>query len=141
MFLPQVLFYGLTALGTALLNARRRFAAPAFAPVLNNVVVIGVLVAFAHLAGRTPSVDQVVPTTVACCGCSVLGTTAGIVAMTVVLWPACAAPASAWRWRFEPRNPAVRKVAWLSGWTLGYVVANQVALVIVPGAAPPRAAT
>src|SRR5206468_9790516 len=29
-FLPQMLFYGLTALGPALLNARRRFATPAF---------------------------------------------------------------------------------------------------------------
>src|SRR5438128_1095356 len=59
-FLPQVLFYGLTALGTAVLNARRRFAAPAFAPVLNNVIVCGVLLWFAHIAGRAPSVDAVV---------------------------------------------------------------------------------
>ena len=34
------------------------------------------------------------------------------------------------RWRFRPRDPAVRKVASLSGWTLGYVVANQIALTI-----------
>ena len=31
------------AIGTALLNARRRFIAAAWAPVLNNVVVITVL--------------------------------------------------------------------------------------------------
>ena len=41
-FMPQVFFYGVTALATAMLNARRRFAAAAFAPVLNNVVVIAV---------------------------------------------------------------------------------------------------
>ena len=46
LFLPQVFFYGLTALGTALLHARRRFALAAFAPIVNNVVVIGVLVWF-----------------------------------------------------------------------------------------------
>ena len=39
-FLPQIVFYGITSLGIALLNSRRRFAAAAFAPVLNNVIVI-----------------------------------------------------------------------------------------------------
>ena len=45
IFVPQILFYGLTTLGSALLNTHRRFAAAAFAPVLNNVVMIGVLIA------------------------------------------------------------------------------------------------
>src|SRR2546428_3486149 len=43
-FLPQMLFYGFTALASALLNAHRRFVAAAFAPVVNNLVVIGILV-------------------------------------------------------------------------------------------------
>ena len=38
-FMPQMLFYGIVTLATAMLNARRRFLAAAFAPVLNNVVV------------------------------------------------------------------------------------------------------
>lgn len=130
MFLPQVLFYGLTALATALLNARRRFAAPAFVPVLNNLLVIGVLLWFAHLAGRSPSVDQVVhdSTLLWLLG---IGTTAGIVLMTVALWPSVRSAGIRVRWRFDLRNPAVRTVAKLSGWTLGYVVANQVALAVV----------
>jgi putative peptidoglycan lipid II flippase len=33
-------------------------------------------------------------------------------------------------WRFEPRNPAVRTVARLSGWTIGAVIANQAALFV-----------
>ena len=32
LFMPQIFFYGITALATAMLNARRRFAAAAFAP-------------------------------------------------------------------------------------------------------------
>ena len=52
MFMPQVLLYGLDTLFTALLNAKRRFAAPAFAPVLNNVVVICMLLAFHQVDGR-----------------------------------------------------------------------------------------
>ena len=48
-FAPQVLFYGMAALFTALLNTRRRFFWPMAAPVLNNLVVIGVLLAVPHL--------------------------------------------------------------------------------------------
>jgi putative peptidoglycan lipid II flippase len=59
------------------------------------------------------------------------GTTAGIVLMTVVLWPAVRRSGWRWRWRFAPRDAAVRKVAALSGWTFGYVVSNQIALAIV----------
>jgi putative peptidoglycan lipid II flippase len=59
-----------------------------------------------------------------------LGTTAGIVTMTVVLWPPLRAAGVKLRWRFRPRDPAVRKVASLSRWTLGYVAANQIALTI-----------
>jgi len=129
LFLPQVLFYGLTALATALLNARRRFAAPAFAPILNNVVVIAVLVWFAQVAGRNPTTDGLAASTLQLWLLG-LGTTAGIVAMTVALWPAVRASGVRLRWRLRWRDPAVRTVASLSGWTLGYVVANQVALVV-----------
>ena len=52
MFMPQVLLYGLDTLFTALLNAKRRFAAPAFAPVLNNIVVICMLLAFHQVVGE-----------------------------------------------------------------------------------------
>nr|WP_283250913.1 murein biosynthesis integral membrane protein MurJ [Rhabdothermincola salaria] len=131
MFLPQMFFYGLTTLGTALLNARRSFAVPAFAPVLNNVVVICLFLALPRFAGGDqPTFDQVRDDT----GLLLLlglGTTAGIVAMTVVLWPAMRHAGIKLRWRFELRNPAVRQVVRLSAWTLGYVLANQVAFFTV----------
>ncbi|WP_334144570.1 murein biosynthesis integral membrane protein MurJ [Rhabdothermincola sp.] len=125
MFMPQVLFYGLTTLWTALLNARRSFAVPAFAPVLNNVVVIALFLALPRLAGGKPTLEQVRDDT----GLLVLvgiGTTAGIVAMTLVLWPAMRRAGIRLRWNPDWRNPAVSTVARLSGWTLGYVAANQV---------------
>ena len=43
-FAPQILFYGYITIATALLNAKRRFGAPMFAPVLNNLTVIIVLI-------------------------------------------------------------------------------------------------
>ncbi len=53
-FLPQIFFYGLTALASAMLNARRSFLAPAFAPVLNNVVVLCMLAVFWRVGGVAP---------------------------------------------------------------------------------------
>jgi putative peptidoglycan lipid II flippase len=130
MFVLQIAFYGLTALGTALLNSRRRFAAPAFAPVLNNLVVCGVLVAFARAAGRAPSISAVHSHTAHLLLLG-FGTTAGIVAMTVVLWWPLRRAGVHLHWRFRPRDPSVRKVASLSGWTVGYVITNQIALAVV----------
>lgn len=130
LFLPQILFYGLTTLGTALLNARRSFFAPAYAPILNNVVVICALLAFARAADGDPSLAEVRHDTTLLLLLG-LGTTAGIVAMTLALWPAIRRAGI--RLRFHPawRHPAIRTVARLSGWTIGYAVANQVALFVV----------
>lgn len=135
LFLPQMLFYGWTALGTAVLNAKRRFAVPAFAPVLNNVVVCGALVAFglrvhADRDGGAVPLSSVADDRV---GMLLLGagTTAGIVAMTLPLWPAMRRAGVRLRWRFQPRHPAVRTVVGRAGWTLGYVAANQVGLTIM----------
>jgi len=130
LFVPQIFFYGLMSLGTALLNARRSFFAPAYAPILNNVVVIGVLVAFASVAGASPTLGQVDDDT----GLLLLlglGTTAGIAAMTLALWPAIRRAGIRLRFRFDLRHPSVRRVAGLSGWTLGYAACNQVALFAV----------
>jgi putative peptidoglycan lipid II flippase len=127
MFMPQVLLYGLDTLFTALLNAKRSFAAPAFAPVLNNVVVICVLLAFQRVAGGDLSIDAVLDDRVAMVLLG-LGTTAGIVALVAVLLPAMARAHIRIRPNFDHRNPALRSVVKLSGWMVGYVVANQVSL-------------
>jgi putative peptidoglycan lipid II flippase len=130
LFVPQIFFYGLTTLWTSALNARRVFAVPAFAPVLNNVVVICTLLAFRQAAGHSATLDSVAhdPALLVLLG---LGTTAGIVAMTLVLWPALRRAGIRIRLRFDWRNPSLRVVARLSGWTIGYVISNQVALFVV----------
>ena len=129
-FLPQITFYGITSLGIALLNSRRRFAAAAFAPVLNNVIVIGALLALPHVVNGDITLDSALGnrTITLLLG---LGTTAGIVAMTAVIWIAVGHAGIHIHPRFLWRHPAVREVARLSSWTIGYVIANQVALLIV----------
>ena len=133
-FVPQMVFYGFTALASALLNARHRFVAAAFAPVLNNVVVIGVLLAFAlRTSGRHGAITDVarVRNDLGLLLLLGLGTTAGIVAMAVVLVPALGRAGARLRFVFDRRDPAIRAILRLSGWTAGYVVTNQLAQLFV----------
>ena len=44
-FIPQIFFYGVSSMAGGVLNARDRFAAPMWTPVINNLVVIVVLLA------------------------------------------------------------------------------------------------
>ena len=50
-FVPQIFFYGMSSLAGAVLNARGHFAAPMWAPVINNIVVIAVLLLFIITGG------------------------------------------------------------------------------------------
>jgi putative peptidoglycan lipid II flippase len=131
LFLPQIVFYGLTAVWTAMLNARRRFAAAAFAPVLNNVVVIAALLAFDAAASDGPLTLESVRDDRQLVALLGLGTTLGVVVMTLALVPSLRASGWRLRWRAHWRHPMVRAVVRLSGWTVGYVAANQVALFVV----------
>ena len=129
MFAPQVLFYGLIALATALLNARRRFAAPMTTPVLNNLLVIGVLLLLPHV-----TLDLSLHAMRRATGPLVLlglGTTAGVALQAVALWPSLRGARLRLRMVWQPAHDAVRTVLRLSGWTFGYVVTNQVALWVI----------
>ncbi|MCL6641262.1 MAG: murein biosynthesis integral membrane protein MurJ, partial [Candidatus Rokubacteria bacterium] len=133
-FAPQIVFYGFTALATALLNAQRRFVAAAFAPVCNNIVVITTLLAFTQVAEGPRESWEDVATIRGDAGMLALlgiGTTAGIAAMALVLVPAVAHTGTRLRFVLEWRNAAVVRVVRLSGWTVGYVVANQLTLLFV----------
>ncbi|MDQ6909927.1 MAG: murein biosynthesis integral membrane protein MurJ [Actinomycetota bacterium] len=125
VFAPQIAFYGLAAVATALLDAHDRFAVPMFAPVLNNVVLIGTCLVFAAMVDGAPTNASV--------GVSLseklllgLGTTAGVAAMALAIWMFVWRLPGRIRFRPDFRHPAVRKLARLSGWTLGYVAVNQI---------------
>ena len=113
MFMPQMLFYGITAIATALLNAHRRFAAPAVTPVFNNLLVTAIFLALPHLAEGPLTLESVRHDT----GTLLLlglGTTAGIVAMALPLIPAVFRAGIRLRPVFKLRHPAVIKVLRLS---------------------------
>jgi putative peptidoglycan lipid II flippase len=130
LFMPQMMFYGFTALATALLNAHRRFVAAAFAPILNNIVVIAIFLSLPRIVDGPITLDRVRDDTALLLTLG-LGTTAGIAAVAVALYPALRWAGVRLRPVFAWRHRAVLTMARLSGWTVGYVIANQIALWIV----------
>jgi putative peptidoglycan lipid II flippase len=127
-FMPQIVFYGLGAIATGLLNAHRRFAAPMFAPILNNLVVIATMIIFVAIrpagqaAGAITTAQRYV---------LAIGTTLGVVSMTVALWPSLRALRFRFAWRWNWRGEAVRRIARLASWVLLYVLVNQLGLIVV----------
>jgi putative peptidoglycan lipid II flippase len=137
-FMPQIVFYGVGAVATGLLQAERRFAAPMFAPILNNLSVIATFGIYALLVRNgTVSVEGItfVEKTVLAAG-----TTFGVAAMTLALWPSLRRLGFRWRLRFDWNHPAVRRLGKLALWVVVYVAANQlayVAVIVFTGKFPP----
>jgi putative peptidoglycan lipid II flippase len=127
-FLPQILFYGVGATMGAVLNARGSFAAPMWTPVLNNVVVIGTGIAFLVMAQGHPTPGELSGGQTLLLG---LGTTGGIVAQAIALLPALRATGFRWKWRLDFPPGELSAAARLARWAFVYVVANQVAYVVV----------
>ena len=128
-FVPQIFFYGVIGIATALLNVRRVFAIGSWAPVANNIICIAVLIWF-HLVDPTPSVTSVGDAhNLMWLG---LGTTAGVAVQFVVMWPALAtSDLGRLRFRFDVHDPALRTMGRLGWWTLLVVIANQASLYVL----------
>lgn len=127
-FLPQIFFLGVTAMARATLNTRGHFAAPMWTPVLNNLVVIGVGAAFLAVTS-----GGVFPGTISSAETRLLGigTTLGIVVQTVALVPVLRAVGFRWRPRFDFARLDYRHIGAVAGWVVGYVLVNQLGLLIV----------
>ena len=121
IFLVQLLFYAVGLVATALLQARRHFAAPAIAPLVNNLVVIGAYLLFAALRrGEPPSLSLSALELAVLAG----GTTLGVVAFTAV--PVVTASRTGVRWRPSVRrDPAVASLARDGAWAGVYLGLTQ----------------
>ncbi|MGW6915771.1 murein biosynthesis integral membrane protein MurJ [Kitasatospora sp. NPDC054939] len=114
--LPQVLCYGLFTVLGQVLNARGRFAPMAWAPVLNNLVVIGVF-GWVLGSGAEPA-DHLVLLG--------LGTTLGVVVQAVALLPPLRASGVRLRPRRGLREAGLGAPLRAAGWTLLLVFTDQV---------------
>jgi putative peptidoglycan lipid II flippase len=132
LLLPQIFFYGLGALLGAVLNSRGGFGAFAWAPVLNNVVMLLVLGVYVLVPGEI-SLD---PVRMGDAKLLVLGlgTTLGIVVQALVLLPAVRRSGFRYRplWGWDPRLTAAGGlVVWVVAYVLigqaGYIITSRVA--------------
>lgn len=126
--LPQLAFFGVGAVAGAILNTRDRFAAPMWAPVVNNLIVIAVLLTYIMVSTARGDLSQVTNSDLMLLG---LGTTAGIVAQAIVLIVALKRAGFVFRPRFDLRNARLGEMAKAGIWTIGYVVITQLGFVLI----------
>jgi putative peptidoglycan lipid II flippase len=126
-FIPQIFFYGISSLAGAILNARGSFAAPMWTPVVNNIVVIVVGVAFMAIAGLNRTPQNISGTEIWLLG---IGTTLGIVLQTAALIPSLRRVGFRWRPRYDFRRHEVSEIGRMGGWMFGYVLTTQVAFLV-----------
>lgn len=86
LLLPQILFYGLFALLMAVLNTKGIFGPGAWAPVVNNVIVLVVLATYWFIPGALEPHSSVSLTDPHILWLG-LGTTAGVVVQALILVP------------------------------------------------------
>ncbi|MDT8910462.1 murein biosynthesis integral membrane protein MurJ [Amycolatopsis sp. PS_44_ISF1] len=123
LLLPEIFFYGVFALLSAVLNAKQIFGPTAWAPVVNNMVVIFTILVVWVMPG---GIDEVHPSItdpkVLTLG---LGVTAGIVAQAFMLIPPLLRSGfrPKWLWGFDRR---MKEFGGLALWIVGYVAVSQV---------------
>ncbi|MEU5403315.1 murein biosynthesis integral membrane protein MurJ [Streptomyces sp. NPDC005963] len=122
--LPQIFFLGLFTLLGQVLNARGRFGAMMWTPVLNNVVVIAVFGLYLATADGAALTDA----EIALLG---WGTTAGIALQALALAPALRAARFRWRPRFDWRGKGLTRPLRAAGWLVLLVLSNQAAYWVV----------
>ncbi|BCY15630.1 murein biosynthesis integral membrane protein MurJ [Actinoplanes sp. L3-i22] len=128
LILPIIFFTGVSALIGAVLNVRGHFAAPMWAPILNNLVVIATAGLFLLIFGRGVTVENITVAQIALVGG---GTLLGMVVQALGLLPALRKVGFRWKFNWDPRSLGLGEIGRLAGWMLCYVAANQVAVFVM----------
>ncbi|MEU0636031.1 murein biosynthesis integral membrane protein MurJ [Streptomyces albidoflavus] len=126
--LPQIFFYGLFGIYGQVLNAREKFGAMMWTPVLNNVVLVAMFAAYLGLMVAPGRVEDITADQVRLLG---IGTTAGVALQALALVPFARAAGFRFRARFDWRGTGLGRSVHAAKWTLLFVLANQVALTVV----------
>ncbi|MFE1764317.1 murein biosynthesis integral membrane protein MurJ [Streptomyces angustmyceticus] len=126
--LPQIFFYGLFFILGQVLNARSKFGAMMWTPVLNNVVLISMFGLYLGLLAGPDRIEDITPGQIDLLG---IVTTAGIAVQGLALIPFVRAAGFRFRPRFDWRGTGLRKSVAAARWTLLFVLANLAAMVVV----------
>ncbi len=126
--LPQIFFYGVYGIFGQVLNARGKFGAMMWTPVLNNVVLIAMFGAYVGLLTVPETVAEITDAQVRLLG---VGTTLGIALQALALIPYAREAGFRFRPRFDWRGTGLRKSANAARWTLLFVLVNLVSMTVV----------
>jgi putative peptidoglycan lipid II flippase len=126
LLLPEIVFYGLFALLSAILQAKHVFGPPAWAPVTNNLIVMVTIGVYALVPGEI----SLNPVRMGDAKLLVLGigVTLGIAVQAFVLLPALRRIGFRFRWNWGV-DDRLREFGGLALWILGYVAVSQIGLV------------
>lgn len=126
LLIPQIFFYGISALVGAILQSKQIFSPPAWAPVVNNLVVLATLGVYASLPGRI-SVDPVRMDDAHLLTLGI-GVTLGVTVQSLIQIPALRRTGFRFRWRWE-WDSRLSEFGGLTLWMVGYVAVSQVGLI------------
>lgn len=131
-FLPSIFFMGLHVVMGQILNARGRFGAMMWTPVLNNIVIIVTLGMFIWVYGTAENsgmkVTSIPPEGERLLGIGVL---LGLIVQALAMIPYLRETGFRVRPRFDWKGHGLGKAITLAKWTVLFVLANQAGAMIV----------
>ncbi|MDG4816267.1 murein biosynthesis integral membrane protein MurJ [Micromonospora sp. WMMD956] len=129
LMLPMIFFTGLSALISAVLNTRGHFAAPMWAPILNNIVVIATAGLYIAIFGaEIVEPEQMTTGRILLIGG---GTLLGVAIQAAGLLPALRKVGFRWRLRFDFRALGLGELGRLGAWMFCYVAVSQIGLIVL----------
>ncbi|MGI5376720.1 murein biosynthesis integral membrane protein MurJ [Streptomyces sp. CA-251387] len=131
-FLPSIFFMGIHVVMGQILNARGRFGAMMWTPVLNNIVIIVTLGMFIWVYGTAANsgmeVTNLPPEGQRLLGIGIL---LGMVVQALAMIPYLRETGFRLRLRFDWRGHGLGKAVTLAKWTVLFVLANQAGAIVV----------
>ncbi|MER6783529.1 murein biosynthesis integral membrane protein MurJ [Streptomyces sp. NPDC000658] len=131
-FLPSIFFMGVHVVMGQILNARGKFGAMMWTPVLNNIVIIVTLGMFIWVYGTAADsgmkVTSIPPEGERLLGIGIL---LGLVVQALAMIPYLRETGFRLRLRFDWKGHGLGKAATLAKWTVLFVLANQAGALVV----------
>ncbi|MEU9315611.1 murein biosynthesis integral membrane protein MurJ [Streptomyces sp. NPDC048295] len=130
--LPTIFFMGVHVVMGQILNARGKFGAMMWTPVLNNIVMIFTFGMFIWVYG-TSAESQMGVQTIPAEGVRLLGigTLLGLVVQALAMIPYLREAGFRFRPRFDWKGHGLGKTIKLAKWTVLFVLANQAGVLVV----------
>lgn len=125
--LAQIFFIGGSGVVSAMLNARGHLISPMWAPVLNNLTIIGVAILFLSVAGSGSTPESITGGQIAMLG---LGTTLGQAIQCAILLFALWRAGFSWRPRLDLRGSGMGEAMRAASWMMMYIGVAQVGMLI-----------